>query len=91
MIGIHHYSDMLGLKYPFYFSSDLYRQALLYLGSLGIVLNNPVDLGKANHFSGRKIGNVRFAVDRDEVMFAMGVERDVFFHQHLIVVVPVFK
>jgi hypothetical protein len=65
---------------------DLLRQALLDLQAAGIRLDHARDLGQADDPSARDIRDRRRAEERQEVVLAQRVERDVLDDHHLAVV-----
>ncbi len=56
---------------------DLRRHRLLRLQPTREDVDEPGELGKADHAAGRVVGDVRLAEERHHVVLAMRVERDV--------------
>jgi hypothetical protein len=70
---------------------DLRRQAFLYLQVTREAVDDPTELGEADDPLGRQVGDVRDAVERQQVMSAQRLEGDVPDQDELVVALPIRK
>ena len=91
VVCIKHYADIICMQDTLHLFADLNGEAFLHLGAFREVLNYAVNLRQTDDLSGGKVGHMCFAIDRNKMVFAMGVESDVFLHKHLIIVILVFE
>src|SRR5690606_7671248 len=69
--GVDNNANVFRFKCTLNFICNLDGKPLLYLRPLGIILHNPVDLGKADYLTGGKVCNVCRTNDRNKVMLAV--------------------
>ena len=64
---------------------DLDGEPFLDLQAARVDVDEARDLGEADHLPVRQVGDVRLAVEREQVVLAQGVHVDVLDHHHLVV------
>ncbi len=77
MLGLHHHGDAARPQDLVDRGRDLRRQVLLRLQPACIDVDQPRDLGQADHALDRQVGDVRLAGERHHVVLAVRRERDV--------------
>ena len=91
MLGINHYGYILGAKGLDEGLHNLSGQALLYLRTFSIKIDDAVHFAQANYSVFAQISDVGAADDGHKMVFTGRVDDDVFFHQHFAIMVVVLK
>ena len=91
MVSIDDNCHVVSAKYVAEFLRYLHGQALLDLRALCEVLHDAVQFRQTNHGTVGNVSHMRFSNDGHEVVLAVGVESDVLFHQHFVVLVLVIE
>ena len=76
--GFEDAGDALGLEFVHECVGDLGGEAFLDLGSAGVAVDEAGEFGEADDFTVGEVGDVCAAGEGEEVVFAEGVELDVF-------------